>query len=151
MAQYIHYLPRVSLLVALLVVVALDFLFGVTRATFSGTRRTSKGFRATISKFLLYGGSIIVATVMLNIVSASEPVLANRFCKWFGDFMLYLMIYIEVVSIFENMEAMAPGSLFIKVFIRPVRRMITLQLKQLLEDENKAGVAAVKAKEEPSP
>ena len=139
MSQYIQNLPNVPLLTGLLVVVALDFIFGVTRATFNGTRRTSKGFRATIAKFLLYGGSIIVATVMLNIISASEPVLGNRFCKWFGDLMLYLMIYIEVVSIFENMEAIAPGSLFIKVFVRPLRRIITFQLTQLLKDEDKAG------------
>ncbi|ULT40870.1 hypothetical protein KRR40_40130 [Niabella defluvii] len=48
--------------------------------------------------------------------------------------MLYFMIYIEVVSVLENMEALAPGSTFVKWFVRPVRRVITLQLKHLFED-----------------
>jgi len=135
MYQNLQYLPNVALLTGLLVVVTLDFIFGVTRATFNGTRRTSKGFRKTISKFLQYGGCIIVSMVVLNIATASGPVLGRQFYKWFGDLILYLMVYIEVVSIFENMEALAPGSLFVKVFVRPLRRMITFQLKQLYKED----------------
>lgn len=148
MYQHLHYWPNIPLLSGLMAVVALDFIFGVTRATFNGTRRTSKGFRKTIAKLLQYGGCIIVSIVILNIASASEPEFNKRFYTWFGDLTLYLMIYIEVVSIFENMEAMAPGSLFVKVFVRPVRRMITFQLKQFFKDE--AGADAIsKEKGEP--
>ncbi len=136
MYQHLQYLPNVALLTGLLVVVTLDFIFGVTRATFNGTRRTSRGFRKTITKFLHYGGCIIISMVILNIASASAPAFSSRFYNWFGNLMLYLMIYIEVVSIFENMEAIAPGSLFIRVFVRPLRRMITFQLKQLFKEDH---------------
>ncbi|MCF3107858.1 phage holin family protein [Niabella sp. CC-SYL272] len=98
--------------------------------------RSSQGFRKTITKFLQYGGCIIVAMVILNIVCASNQVFDNRLTGFFGDSMLYIMIYTEVVSIFENMEAMAPGSIFINVFVRPVRRILTFQLKRLFREES---------------
>lgn len=129
-------MPDVLLLAGLLAVILVDFVFGVTRATFQGNRRSSRGFRQTLTKFLQYGGCIIVSIVILNIVSVSAPGFGPRFSSLFGNFMLCFMIYIEVVSIFENMEALAPGSLFVKYFVRPVRRMITLQLRHLLREES---------------
>lgn len=135
MYNSIQYLPNVALLTGLLVVVVLDFIFGVAKATCTGTRRTSRGFRKTITKFLQYGGCIIVAMVILNIVYYSNDLFNNAFTNFFGDAMLYIMIYTEIVSIFENMEAMAPHGSFVKFFIRPLRRIITFQLKHLFSDE----------------
>ncbi len=135
MNHSLQYMPDVLLLAGLLAVILLDFIIGVTRATLQGNRRTSKGFWQTIIKFLQYGSCIIISIVILNIVSVSGPGFGPRFSQWFGNTMLCFMIYIEVVSIFENMEALAPGSLFVKYFVRPVRRMITLQLRHLLRDE----------------
>lgn len=136
MMQFIQYYPDVKLLIALFVVFILDFIFGVTKATINGTRRTSKGFRKTFSKFIQYGGSIIVAMVLLNIVYDSSTTFGKQISWLFGDLMLYIMIYIEIVSIFENMEEMSPESDFVKYFIRPVRRIITFQIKNLLREEN---------------
>lgn len=137
MNNIIQYWPNVPLLVWLLVVFILDFIFGVARATLNGTHRTSRGLRKTITKFLQYGGCIIIAMVILNIVYQSNQVVSLPFAGFFGDVMLYIMIYAEVVSIFENMEGMAPTSTFVKVFVRPMRRMITFQLKNLFKDEIK--------------
>ncbi|WP_300604026.1 phage holin family protein [Niabella sp.] len=135
MHTMIRYWPNIALLTGLLVVVLLDFIFGVAKATLTGIRRSSQGFRKTITKFLQYGGCIIVAMVILNIVYCSNQVFDHHFTGFFGDIMLYIMIYTEVVSVFENMEAMAPGSIFVKVFVRPVRRIITLRLKRLFGEE----------------
>lgn len=135
MMQFIQYYPDVKLLIALFTVFILDFIFGVTKATINGTRRTSKGFRKTFSKFIQYGGSIIVAMVLLNIVYDSNATFGKQISWLFGDLMLYIMIYIEVVSIFENMEEISPESDFVKYFIRPVRRIITFQIKNLLREE----------------
>lgn len=137
--QFIQYYPDVKLLIALFTVFILDFIFGVTKATINGTRRTSQGFRKTFSKFIQYGGSIIVAMVLLNIVYDSNAVFGKQISWLFGDLMLYIMIYIEVVSIFENMEEISPESDFVKYFIRPVRRIITFQVKNLLRDDNVKG------------
>lgn len=136
MIQYIQYYPNVKLLIGLFVVFGLDFGFGVAKATFNGTRRTSKGFRQTFSKFMQYGGSIIVAMVLLNIIYDSNAVFGKQLSLLFGDLMLYIMIYIEVVSILENMEEISPESDFVIYFIRPVRRIITFQIKNLLREEN---------------
>lgn len=136
MKNMIQYLPNVSLLVGLLVVFILDFIFGVSKATLNGIHRTSNGLRKSVSKFLQYGGCIIVSVVILNLVVDSGASFGQQFAWIFGDLMLYMMIYTEVVSIFENMEAMAPDSIFIKVFVRPVHRLITLQLKHLFKDSN---------------
>lgn len=134
MNHFIQYWPPVHLLIWLLIVYILDFIFGVSKAILKGTPRTSQGFRQSIIKLLQYGGCIIIAIVILNIVYASHDPFGRQFAWIFGDIMLYFMIYIEVVSVLENMEALAPGSIFVKLFVRPVKRIITLQLKHLFED-----------------
>ncbi|AKK74425.1 hypothetical protein OK18_19025 [Chryseobacterium gallinarum] len=135
MNAYIQYYPNGVLLSALLVVFILDFGFGITKATINGTRRTSEGFRKTFTKFMQYGGSIIIAMVILNIIFASKVKFGEQFSWIFGDTMLYIMIYIEVVSIFENMEEMGDND-FIRYFVRPIRRIITFQLKNLLKEDD---------------
>ena len=139
MNHFINYSPNGTLLVWLLVVFTLDFIFGVSKAILRGVRRTSQGLRKSVVKLLQYGGCIIVATVVLNIVQGSSQSFGRQFAWLFGDLMLYLMIYTEVVSVLENMEAMAPTGTFVKVFVRPVRRLITFQLKQLLKEEPAGG------------
>lgn len=135
MQQYIEYYPNVKLLIGLLIVFALDFLFGITKATITKTRRTSKGFRQSFSKFMQYGGSIIIAMVLLNLITIGNDPFGKQLSWIFGDIMLYVMIYIEVVSILENMEEISPESDFVIYFIRPVRRIITFQMKNLLAKE----------------
>lgn len=136
MNNYILYTPNGTLLIALLIVFILDFGFGITKATINGTRRTSEGFRKTFTKFMQYGGSIIIAMVILNVIYSSKVKFGEQFSWLFGDTMLYIMIYIEIVSIFENMEEMGDND-FIKYFIRPVRRILTFQVKNLLREDNK--------------
>jgi len=135
MIQYIQYYPKIQLLIALLVVFVLDFICGVTKATLTGKRRTSKGFRKTFSKFIQYGVSIVVALVILNIGNNGKSDISKQISWLFGDFMIFLMIYIEIVSILENIEVINPESDFVKYFIRPVRRLLTFQIKNLLKEE----------------
>ena len=90
--------------------------------------------KKSIIKLLQYGGCIIVATVIPNIIHASTESFGQQFSWIFGDIMLYLMIYIEVVSVLENMEAMAPASFFVRIFVRPVKRIITFQIRNLFQD-----------------
>ncbi|WP_241279801.1 phage holin family protein [Chryseobacterium cucumeris] len=135
MMQYIQYYPKIQLLIGLLIVFVLDFVCGVTKATLTGKRRTSKGFRKTFSKFIQYGVSIVVALVILNIGNDGKSDISKQISWLFGDFMIFLMIYIEIVSIFENIEVINPESDFVKYFIRPVRRLLTFQIKNLLRDE----------------
>ncbi|MEI7488992.1 MAG: phage holin family protein [Chryseobacterium sp.] len=134
MNNYILYTPNGMLLVALLIVFILDFGLGITKATIKGTMRTSKGFRKTFTKFMQYGGSIIIAMVILNVIFYSKVKFGEQFSWLFGDTMLYIMIYIEIVSIFENMEEMGDND-FIRYFIRPVRRILTFQVKNLLKED----------------
>jgi len=134
--NFLEYYPKIQLLIALLVVFALDFVCGVTKATLTGQRRTSKGFRKTFSKFIQYGVSIVVALVILNIGNDGKSDLSRQVSWLFGDFMIFLMIYIEIVSIFENIEVINPEGDFSKYFIRPVRRLLTFQMKNLLKEEN---------------
>lgn len=135
MIHFIEYYPKIQLLIALLIVFVLDFVCGVTKATLTGKRRTSKGFRKTFSKFIQYGVSIVVALVILNIGNDGKSDLSKQISWLFGDFMIFLMIYIEIVSILENIEVINPESDFVKYFIRPVRRLLTFQIKNLLRDE----------------
>lgn len=135
MNNLIQYWPNSTLLIWLLVVFTLDFIFGVSKASLNGVRCTSHGFRKSFIKLLQYGGCIIVSVVILNMVYESSENFGQQFAWMFGDLMLYLMIYTEVVSIFENMEAMAPQSKFVSLFLRPARRIITFQLKNLFKED----------------
>lgn len=72
MNSFIQYWPATHLLIWLLIVYTLDFLFGVCRSVIKGTPRTSRGFRQSIIKLLQYGGCILIAIVILNIVYASS-------------------------------------------------------------------------------
>ncbi|MCH5720402.1 phage holin family protein [Niabella hibiscisoli] len=135
MNSFIQYWPTTHLLIWLLIVYTWDFLFGVCKSIIKGTPRTSQGFRQSIIKLLQYGGCILIAIVILNIVYVSNEPFGQKFAWIFGDIMLYFMIYIEVVSVLENMEAMAPSSFFVRLFVRPVRRIITFQLKNLFQED----------------
>ncbi|OHT44416.1 phage holin family protein [Flavobacterium tructae] len=130
----LKYIPDGSLLIGLFVLFFLDFAFGVTKATLTKTIRKSEGFRKTFTKFIQYGGSIIIGMVLLNIKSVSDSKLGNQYSGVFGDFMIGIMIYIEVVSILENMEVIGNNNDFVRYFIRPVRRLITFQIKNLFSD-----------------
>ena len=130
----LKYTPDGSLLIGLLILFILDFVFGVTKATLTKTTRTSEGFRKTFTKFIQYGGSIIIGMVLLNIKSVSASEFGNEYSSIFGDSMIVIMIYIEVVSILENMEVIGNNNDFVKYFIRPIRRLITFQIKNLFSD-----------------
>ncbi|GAA5096973.1 hypothetical protein GCM10023210_31430 [Chryseobacterium ginsengisoli] len=136
MKTYIFYSPDGLLLIALLALVVLDLGFGIGKATINGTRRTSEGLRKTFTKFCQYGGSIVIAMVLLNIIYNSKVKIGEQFSWIFGDTMIYIMIYIEILSIFENMEEMGNND-FIKYFVRPVRRLLTFQIKNLTKEENR--------------
>ncbi|MCC9066276.1 phage holin family protein [Flavobacterium piscisymbiosum] len=130
----LKYIPDGSLVIGLLIMCALDFVFGVTKATLTKTIRTSKGFRKTFTKFTQYGGAIVMGIVLLNIKSVSDSRFGSEYSSLFGDSMISIMIYIEVVSILENMEVIGKDTDFVKYFIRPVRRLITFQVKNLFSD-----------------
>jgi phage-related holin len=130
----LKYTPDGSLLIGLLILFILDFGAGVTKAVLTKTIRTSEGYRKTFTKFIQYGGSILIGLVLLNLKSVSSSKFGNEYSGLFGDSMICIMIYIEVVSILENMEAMGNNNDFVKYFIRPIRRLITFQIKNLFSD-----------------
>ncbi|MFW0737581.1 phage holin family protein [Flavobacterium sp. T12S277] len=130
----LKYIPDGSLLIGLFILFVLDFVFGVSKATLTKQIRTSEGFRKTFTKFIQYGGSIIIGMVLLNIRSVSDSKFGNQYSNFFGDSMICIMIYIEVVSILENMEVIGNNNDFVKYFIRPIRRLITFQIKNLFSD-----------------
>jgi len=135
MTHFIQYWPDAKLLSWLLIIYVLDFVFGILKSSCKGIPRTSRGLRKSVIKLLQYGGCIIVSIVILNILSASGQNFGKQYAWIFGDMMLYFMIYIEVVSVLENIEAMAPTSIFVKLFVRPVRRIITFELKNLFRED----------------
>ena len=137
MNHFIQYRPDINLLNWLLIMFILDFIFGFVNAGFCGRQRTSGGLRKSVIKFVQYGGCIIIAIVVLNIAYLSSEDFGKQFVGYFGDTMLYLMIYTEVVSVLENIEDMAPKSRFVILFVRPLRLIIIFQLKQLLHQGNR--------------
>lgn len=137
MNEFIHYYPSGRLLIAVLLLIVIDLITGITKATINKQRRTSEGLRRTFSKFMQYGGSIIVSMILLNIIHHSTPEFSSEISRLFGSLMLMIMIYIEVVSVFENLEEINPKSDFVRYFIKPVRRLLTFRIKNLFGEDNR--------------
>lgn len=137
MNEFIHYYPSGRLLIAILLLIVIDLITGITKATINKQRRISEGLRRTFSKFMQYGGSIIVSMILLNIIHLSTPEFSDEISRLFGNLMLMIIIYIEVVSVFENLEEINPESDFVRYFIKPVRRLLTFRVKNLFGDDNR--------------
>jgi hypothetical protein len=123
------FLPNSQLLFWMGLAIALDFLTGIAKACVLKKARTSEGFRKTITKFLQYGGALAVGMILSNAAKQNAMVQAETLLKYFNDALVIFVIYIEVTSVFENLYEVDKKSMISKYFIRPILKLLTVQIK----------------------
>lgn len=122
--------PKWELFVILTVAMLFDFLTGFLKAKFLKINRSSEAFRKTIKKTIQYFMAIIVCLIMINMVRYDSSIKwIMDYSDYFQNIIIVFMIYIELVSILENTIAIDKTSNFAKLFIIPLHRLLTAQLK----------------------
>lgn len=131
----LNFLPKADLIVVFGISMVLDFITGVIKAVILGRARNSTGYRKTIIKFLQYGGAILIGmgiSYMGAKISQYNPSWVNiiNYMSWFNTGLLVFIIFIEFVSILENIYALNPKSKFAKYAIKPALHILTIELRK---------------------
>lgn len=122
-------LPSMDLLILVIISMGLDFILGLIKAYFSGTARTSLGFRKSITKFIQYLGAAGIGIILANTAKDHGFEQASNMMEFFTNGLLIFIIYIELVSCCENIYAVDRTSLFAKMIIKPLYSILTFQIK----------------------
>lgn len=128
------FLPKADLLIIMGIALVLDFLTGVVKAVFKGTKRTSMGYRKTIIKFIQYGSAIMIGMGISYLGTQIEEynkgwANVSKYMNWFNNGLLILIILIEITSIFENIYELNRKSKFSRYVINPALKILTVQIK----------------------
>lgn len=121
-------LPKLSLLLLICGLMLVDLATGILRSKFQGQRITSDRLRHSVVKFLQYFGSIGLVVVLSNQNTKNEQF--QMVMTLARDGVSLLIIYIESLSIFENLYAMDKTTPFARYFIRPIYWALTLAIKK---------------------
>lgn len=126
----LHILPPAHLFWLVGIAITLDFVTGLAKAVTLNQARTSNGYRKTVRKFIQYGGSISVA-LMLRYLLSKQPELSEgmKYADWLGNGIMIFIVLIECTSIMENMYAIDKTSMFSRYLIKPLLKVLTLQIK----------------------
>lgn len=119
------WLPNLSLLTWLTVAITIDFITGVLKSKVAKKEITSSLYRETIKKIIQYFGCISLCLLVQNI-SKSE----HEYLGYFDDGVISFIIYIEVVSIFENLYEVDSTSLLSKLLIKPALTVLKFGLEK---------------------
>lgn len=139
-------IPSAGLLIGLLAVVVLDFITGVLKCVLTKTPITSKGFRGTISKFVQYGFSLMIGISLSYFIEQKAGAELSNIATIANEGLILFIIYTEVASIFENLVEIDPKSPFSQNFIKPVLRLLTIQITRKQKE-----LEAVVGEAEPKP
>lgn len=106
----------------LTVVVALDFITGVTKAWSKRMDITSRGFRDTVMKLIQYGAFIIITHVMTHFEVGGK---ASIDFSWLNNVAYTFLILIEIKSVLENIIEIKDADGAFKEFIGKIVSQIS--------------------------
>ncbi len=135
------FLPKLDLLIWVAILMLADLVTGILKAKFNKEVITSDRLRNTVIKFLQYFGSIGLIMVLANQNNDNKKLLEAL--SWARDGVTILIIYIECLSIFENLYAMDTKTKFAIYVIQPIYWLLSFavrnnrfqQTKEKLEEE----------------
>jgi|GEM_PF-1676163 len=120
--------PDLHLLIWLGLSMLLDFIFGFTKAVVLRKARTSGALRKTVLKFIQYFGAIIIVFIMMNVVGKSPYSNLVPIVDFLSSAIIILLIYVEVVSVLENLNEIDSTSTLSKMVFKPLHKILTIQI-----------------------
>lgn len=120
-------LPKFSLLIWVLILMVADLVTGILKARLLKEEITSEKARRTIIKFLQYFGCLGLGVVMIN--QNHDNATFVEVMTWAKDGVTILIIYIELLSVFENLYAMDKTTRIAIYFIRPIYWLLSLAVR----------------------
>lgn len=124
--------PDLELTIWLGFALIIDLITGLAKAIKNKTPRTSNGFQQTTVKFLRYGGAIVISFILQNVVIAkgsADPAIAS----FLGETLIVFLVYIEVLSILENLIALNSKDPLSKFVFVPLHNLLSLRVKKIFE------------------
>ena len=115
--------PTLQLLGVVGILIALDFVTGVTKAVISKKQRTSEGYRKTIIKVMQY----VIPIIAIYIGAKYIPEYSQTLTDINGYLMLFIC-YVEVTSIFENLYEIDSKSPIAKYLYKPALKILKFGL-----------------------
>jgi phage-related holin len=120
-------LPKFSLLLWVLILMVADLVTGILKAKLTREKITSEKARRTIIKFLQYFGCLGLVVVMIN--QNHDNATFVEVMNWAKDGVTILILYIELLSVFENLYEMDKTSRMAIYFIRPIYWLLSLAVR----------------------
>lgn len=120
-------LPKFSLLLWVLILMVADLITGILKTKLLKEEVTSEKARRTIIKFLQYFGCLGLVVVMINQNSTNATFV--EVMNWAKDGVTILILYIELLSVFENLYAMDKTTRIAIYFIRPIYWLLSLAVR----------------------
>ncbi len=126
-------LPDPLLLVLVAICMVVDLITGIFHAKARKEQITSYGYRRTIAKFIQYGGALMIGIMLTTMADRTELKGLESLMPYLSDGMAIFIIYIELISILENLEGIDKKSQISKVF-RALRYVLTFEITKLTKN-----------------
>lgn len=115
----VKYVPSAMILFWLAAAVFVDLLTGLLKAWSSGNNTTSTGLRKSVIKIGSYVGTVVMVTILVNVIGIVD--ITNKYdLTLLIDALMGFIVFIELYSICENIDATYPNSLLTKYLISPL-------------------------------
>lgn len=133
----IEYVPSLMLFIYLLAAMLVDGITGLLKSWRGNQVSTSKGFQQSVIKVFAYCGSIVMITIMVNVIGLVDD--GNKYdLAIVINGLMGFIIFIELYSICENISKAYPNSPLTKYFISYIMKFLRGKFESLKPqvDEN---------------
>lgn len=120
-------MPNLPLIIWVCIMMVADLVTGLIKSKVLKRTITSEKMRHSIIKFLQYFGCIGLVMVLMNQKHESQAII--QALNWAYNGLTILILYIEALSILENLYEMDMKNPFAKNVIRPLYFLLSFAVK----------------------
>lgn len=121
-------LPKFSILMWVIILLGADFATGIMKSKLTKQEITSQRARDTIIKFLQYFGCLGLVVILQNQKDNSQDF--QLVLRYVQDGLTILILYIEALSVLENLYEMDKKSSFSQYVIRPLYSLLSMAVRK---------------------
>lgn len=129
------FMPDLGLISWLGFALIIDLVSGIWKAVVRKEARTSKGLQQTVNKFIKYFGAILISLIVRNVMilqGKDNPAIMD----FLSDSLLVFLVYIEVVSILENLIALDKTDSISRFLFIPFHNLLTFQIRNMFTKQD---------------